>query len=216
VASDEGTRRELHEAFVDAFLLDDVPPIRAQMPFNIADPETNLMAAMRVDSLAAVARGGPYESQQAMMRGFYANQETFNNDPARNQIVMSGRIAESIGTDGSIVARIDITYRLLPLTIYRLDTWRNALERFDPQSMVAVLADGALDAELRLAMTLPSRRAPLHFWRSSAAKGIREFDFVANGSGWLLDERGGRIRRARVYVEAGRSETDIVRLTPLD
>jgi hypothetical protein len=38
VVHEEGSRRELDEAFVDTFQLDDVAPIRAQMPFNIAGP----------------------------------------------------------------------------------------------------------------------------------------------------------------------------------
>lgn len=60
VAAGDATRRPLDDAFVDTFFLEDVEPIRAQMPANWGDPETNLLAGIRVDNLGAVAAGGPY------------------------------------------------------------------------------------------------------------------------------------------------------------
>lgn len=161
-------QRDLGDAFVDTFFLEDVALIRAQMPFNTADPVTSLIAGMRVDNIDAAAAGGPYATLEEMLQAFYNSQLAFNNDPSRNPIEMHGTVREVTQEDGTVLVMANIVYTNLPLSLYELDSWDNALwEECDPAQAVKVLEDGFMNARVYVEMEIPSQGAPLHFWDSS-------------------------------------------------
>lgn len=217
------TQRDLDDAFVDTFLLEGVPPIRTQMPFNLLDPGTNLAAGLRVDTFDAVAAGGPYATLEAVLAAFYAEQAVFNADPSRNRITMRGAIRETFADDGTVLVSLDIAYQDLPLTVYTGDSFNDALfVQFDPAQVVTLLDGGFLEGRLRLEMTIPFPGAPLHFWDAAITGAVRRIDFVGYGSGEMLDAAGVRIGRGAVRVRSqcgGAAtcppEADRVELTPI-
>jgi len=216
-------QRDLGDAFLDDFNYTGGvpfgPPIRAQMPFNSADPDRDLIAATRVDDLGSIVAGGPYATDDDLFAAFYANQEAFNSDPDRNRIRMNGTIREIQKRDGEVLAVVDLTYRRLPLTIYTLSSWEAALAARDLTLLEPVLVDGTLSGHLHQTLVLPYPGAPLLYWQLEQED---DFRFIAQGQGWLVDESGARTGRARVHVrqtcdrelgcDAGLSE---VRVTPV-
>lgn len=194
-------RRSLDDAFFDTLFLEGVEPIRSQMPSNWSDSKRNLLAGVRVDNLDAVAAGGPYDTLEEMLQAFYDNQIAFNNDPNRNHIEMHGTVREMVEADGTVVIVASIAYKNLPLTLYKLDTWDDALlVKFDPAQAKKVLAEGSLNAWFYVEMEIPSAGAPLLFWDSVFSGGLRRNVFVGTGKGWLLDENGERSGRAIVDI----------------
>lgn len=198
VAAGDAKRRPLDDAFVDTFFLEDVEPIRAQMPTNWGDPETNLLAGIRVDNLDAVAAGAPYETFDAMLLAFYENQEAFNKDPNRNRIKMHGTVEEFIEEDGTVVVKANILYKNLPLTVYTLDSFETAIENLNPAQTVKVLVDGSMNAYFSIEMEIPEPGAPLHYWDAVLSGGIRRQTFIGYGNGRLVD--GNDDLGAQVFV----------------
>ncbi|MHC4800406.1 MAG: hypothetical protein ACYTF1_27515 [Planctomycetota bacterium] len=192
-------QRELDNAFVDTFLLD-VDPIRFQMPANWDDYETDLVAGTRVDNLDAVKAGGPYATIEDMLFAFYNNQDSFNNDPDRNQIEMNGTVREVIEADGTVLVIANIAYQDLPLTLYDQFSFYNIFATFDLSKLVTILEDGTLNGLFYVEMEIPYPGAPLHFWNSYVSRGVRRWRFVGEGEGWLVDESGERTGRAKVHI----------------
>lgn len=214
-------QRDLEDAFVDTFLLDDVEPIRAQMPGNWEDPATNLVAATRVDNFDAVIAAAPYSTLEEMLLAFYNNQKAFNNDPSRNHIRMDGSVREVIEEDGTVVVTTNIAYQDLPLSLYNFDNFINSIfVELDPRQLVKILEDGSLNANLTVEMEIPFPGAPLHFWNSYLSGGVRRLKFVGEGEGWLVDENGERTGRAQVHIRhdcaAYTCSKRIVQFTPID
>lgn len=192
--------RDLEDVFVDTFLLDDVEPIRTQMPANWENSETNVIAGTRIDKYDSVAAGGPYRTLKDMLLAFYSNQQEFNNDPSRNQIKMNGVVQEVIGDDGIVLVIANIEYQNLPLSLYTLDSYINVFNDLEPTKLVTILKDGSLDAIFDIEFEIPFSGAPLHYWNSYFAGGHRKWRFVGEGEGWLIDKMGHRTGRARVNI----------------
>lgn len=192
-------QRSLDDAFVDTFFLEDVEPIRAQMPSNWSDPKRNLLADVRVDNLDAVA--GPYGTIEEMFKAFYDNQIAFNSDPNRNRIEMYGTVDEVLEDDGTVLIVASIVYKNLPLTLFNLQSWNTALTiQFEPGRARRVLEGGFLNGWFYVEMEIPERGAPLHFWKSLLSGGLRRNVFAGTGEGWLLDGNGQRSGRAVVDI----------------
>ena len=211
------TTRNIDEVFVDTFFLSDVPPIRAKMPLNMGDDTSNLLAGIRVDSIASVIAGGQYASFEEMMAAFYANQAAFNADPSRDQIRMSGTVTETVQDDGSALIQINVTYHGLPLTLYTLDSWVSGLGSNNMSALEIVLKDGTMNARLQVEMVIPYPGAPLHFWDAALEGRILALQLIAHGTGWLVDSDGARIGRAVVHAKASpvQGELDSIRLMPV-
>lgn len=192
--------RDLEDAFVDTFLLENVVPIRSQMPANWEDFETNLVAGTRIDNFDAVKAGGPYATLEEMLLGFYDNQVAFNNDLDRNRIKMNGTVREIIEEDGTVRIIANIAYQDLPLSLYDLFSFLNIFATLDPSQLVTILEDGTLNGLLYVEMEIPYPGAPLHFWNSYFSGGTRQWRFVGEGEGWLVDENGERTGRAKVHI----------------
>jgi hypothetical protein len=216
-------RHVVHRDLTDAFL-DDFnytggtpfgPPIRAKMPFNVGDPDRNLLGAIRVDSFQSIIAGGQYGNFEELLAAFYANQHAFNIDADRDRIRMTGTIREVREADGDVLAIVDITYHQLPLNVYTFTSWKEAFAVLDLTLLKPVLVDGTLSGDLHLTFVLPYPGAPLEYWKLETKD---DFRFIANGDGWLVDESGARSGRARVHVhqsgregsEDGRSEVRLI------
>ena len=100
--------------------------------------------------------------------------KTFNDDPDRNQIKMYGSIKEFIERDGTVVAKINIRYKNLPLTVYTLDSFDDAIfVQLDPSQLVKVVEEGTMVTQFLVEMEIPFSGAPLYYWDAVAAGSIR-------------------------------------------
>lgn len=217
IAKKNVVQRPVEDAFVDSFFLDE-PPIRAQMPGNWSDAESNLLAGIRVDNLDYVAGMGTFTDLDEMLMAFYENQQAFNGDPDRNRIRMHGSIKEIVEDDGTVVAMIDIAYRDLPLTVYTLDSWDRAIfEDLDLAGLVKVVENGTMVGRFSVEMEIPFPGAPLHYWDAVFSGTVRRQSFVGHGSGWQAGE-SGEWEPVQVHIiqteREGEFLSEIVRIVP--
>lgn len=217
IARMDVVQRPVEDAFVDSFFLDE-EPIRAQMPGNWSDTDSNLLAGIRVDNLDYVAGMGTFTDLDEMLLAFYENQQLFNEDPDRNRIKMHGSIREIVEDDGTVVAKIDIAYRDLPLTVYTLDSWDSAIfEDLDLAGLVKVVENGTMVGRFSVEMEIPFSGAPLHYWDAVFSENVRQQSFVGHGSGWHMGE-SGQLERVQVHIiqteRDGEFLSEIVRIVP--
>lgn len=197
-------QRDVSDAFVDTFFLSSVPAIRAQMPANFDDLTTSLVAGIRVDNFDAIVTGGPYASLDDLLLAFYDNQKAFNDDPARNRIRMNGTVRQIVEEDGTVLVTVSLAYESLPLSLYELNSFLTGIfVALDPAQVIRILEDGSLNGLFQVEMEIPFPGAPLHFWDSALAGGLRRVGFVGEGEGWLVDESGARTSRAKVHIHHG-------------